>query len=94
MAVIEVNGKEVMRFAIGAGQASRDFTVKGIQGKRTFKISDGRVRMVRSACRDRICVGVGWIDSPGRSIVCLPNRVVIRVTGKRGGGGKVDSVTE
>ncbi|HEY5493052.1 MAG TPA: NusG domain II-containing protein [Candidatus Anoxymicrobiaceae bacterium] len=94
LAVIEVNGKEVMRFALGAGQASRDFTVKGIQGKSTFKISDGRVRMVRSACRDRICVGVGWIDSPGKSIVCLPNRVVIRVTGKRGGGGKVDSVTE
>ena len=94
LAVVEVNGKEVMRVALGAGQASRDFTVKGVQGKSTFNVVDGKVRMVRSACRDKICVGVGWIDSPGKSIVCLPNRVVIRVTGKRGGGGKVDSVTE
>ena len=94
LAVVEVNGKEVMRVALGAGQASRDFTVTGVQGKSTFNVADGKVRMVRSACRDKICVGVGWIDSPGKSIVCLPNRVVIRVTGKRGGGGKVDSVTE
>jgi len=94
LAIVEVNGREVMRVALGAGQASRDFTVKGVQGPSTFNVADGRVRMVRSDCRDKICVGVGWIDSPGRSIVCLPNRVVIRVTGKRGGGGKVDSVTE
>ena len=83
-----------MRVALGAGQARRDFTVAGVQGRSTFQVSDGRIRMVRSACRDKICVGVGWIDTPGRSIVCLPNRIVIRVTGKRGGGGKVDSVTE
>ena len=94
LAIVEVNGKEVMRVALGAGQARRQFTVKGVLGPSTLMVQSGRVRMVKSTCRDKICVGAGWVDSPGKSIVCLPNRVVIRVTGRRGGGGKVDSVTE
>ncbi len=93
IAVIEVNGKSVMRIALGKNQSSRRFEVRGVSGISTVEVKDGRVRMVESACRDKLCVGVGWIDSRGREIVCLPNRVVLRVTGRRG-GGEVDSVTE
>jgi hypothetical protein len=93
LAIVEVNGREVRRVTLGSGQAARTLTVKGWQGPSTFEVKDGRVRMVKSACRDKICVGVGWIDSGGRSIICLPNRVVIRVTGKRK-SGKIDTVTE
>ena len=93
LAVVEVNGREVRRVALGAGQASRALTVDGWQGPSTFEIEDGRVRMTASDCRDKVCVGMGWIDTPGRSIVCLPNRVVIRVTGGRK-AGNVDTVTE
>ncbi len=91
MAVVEVNGKAAMRVTLSAGQPAREFTVNGWQGRSVFEVKDGRVRMVRSACRDKICVGFGWVGTSGRTIVCLPNRVVIRVTG---GSGKVDSVTE
>ena len=93
LAVIEVNGREVRRVTLGSGQAARTITVNGWQGPSTFEVKDGRVRMVESACRDKICIGVGWIDSDGQSIICLPNRVVIRITGKRK-SGKVDTVTE
>ncbi len=96
LAIIEVNGKEVKRVALGDGQKTRTVTVRGVNGPSTIEFGRGRVRMLESRCRDRICVRRGWIDSRGDTIVCLPNRVVIRVTGKRGtgGGGLVDSVTE
>lgn len=96
MAIVEVNGKEVRRIALGDGQPARKVVVHGVNGKSTIEFKDGRVRMVDSHCRDKICIGMAWVDAQGRSIVCLPNRVVIRVTGKRGnsGGGNVDSVTE
>jgi hypothetical protein len=94
LAIIEVNGKEVKRIALGDSQPSREFTVRGVLGPSTLQVKDGRVRMLRSTCRDKICIGVGWIDAPGKAVVCLPNRVVIRVTGQRGGKGKVDTVTE
>ena len=94
LAIIEVNGKEVKRIAIGGGQPERKFIVHGVNGTSTVEVKDGRIRMVRSTCRDKICIGVGWIDSRGKEIVCLPNRVVVRITGKRGGNGRVDTVTE
>lgn len=96
MAVVEVNGKEVKRVALGDGQKTRTLIVRGVNGASTIEVKGGRVRMLESRCRDRICIRQGWIDSRGETIVCLPNRVVIRVTGKRGtgGGGQVDSVTE
>jgi hypothetical protein len=93
LAIVEVNGKEVRRVTLGSGQPARTITVKGWNGPSTFEVKEGRVRMVKSTCRDKICIGVGWIDTGGRSIVCLPNRVVIRVTGKRT-SGKIDTVTE
>jgi hypothetical protein len=93
LAVIEVNGREVRRVTLGANQPARTITVEGWNGPSTFEVKEGRVRMVRSTCRDKICIGVGWIDTNGRSIVCLPNRVVIRVTGTQK-SGKTDTVTE
>jgi len=93
LAVVEVNGREVRRITLGSDQSARTITVEGWNGPSTLEVKEGRVRMVKSACRDKLCVGVGWIDSGGRSIVCLPNRVVIKVTGTRK-SGKIDTVTE
>ena len=93
LAIVEVNGREVRRVAMGDSQASRKFTVRGWQGPSTLEVKGGRVRMLESACRDKICIGMGWVDTSGRSIICLPNRVVIKVTGNRK-SGKVDTITE
>jgi hypothetical protein len=93
LAIVEVNGNEVRRITLGSDQPAKTITVKGWNGPSTFEVEAGRVRMVRSSCRDKICIGVGWIDTAGRSIVCLPNRVVIRITGSRK-SGKIDTVTE
>ena len=52
-------------------------------------IRDGKVWMASSTCPGEDCVHAGAISAPGRSIVCLPNRVEIR----RGcGDGGVDMV--
>ena len=93
LAVVEVNGREVLSITLGRGQPRRSFEIDGWQGPSVIEVEDGRVRMVSSHCRDKLCVGMGWMDSGGRSIVCLPNRVVIRITGKPA-GGDVDTVTE
>jgi hypothetical protein len=94
LAIVEVNGKEVKRIALGDGQPDRKFVIHGFTGTNTVEVMDGKVRISKADCRDKICIGVGWIDSQGKEIVCLPHRVVVHVTGKRGGKGKVDTVTE
>jgi len=93
LAIIEVNGKEVRRLELSDKQGYRTLTVQGTLGDSTVAVENGKVWMAKSACRDRLCVGMGRIDSTGQSIVCLPNRVVIRITdGAK--PGSVDAITE
>lgn len=47
----------------------------------TVTVADGKVFFSDSDCPGRDCVHSGRISSPGRSLVCLPNRVEIRVAG-------------
>lgn len=92
-AVVEVSAKKVLRIELSADQPGKTYTVRGMLGPSTIEVEKGRVRMLASTCRDKICVGTGWVDAPGKEIVCLPNRVVIRITGERK-PGRVDTVTE
>ena len=65
-------------------------TVLDIEGdyKNTVSVSGGKVRISEADCPGEDCVHSGAISSPGRSIVCLPNRVEVRITGM----GDVDFV--
>ncbi len=80
---VTANGKEVARFSLQEGE--RTLSVQGFQGESLIEVKEGRVRMVDSACPDKLCVRTGWISRPGESAVCLPNRVVIEVLGGEGG---------
>ena len=47
-----------------------------------LEIRDGSAAITASDCPGGDCVHSGWIERPGRSIVCLPNRVEIRLEGE------------
>jgi len=47
----------------------------------TIAVQNGRAAIIRSDCPGEDCVHSGWISAVGRSIVCLPNRVELRITG-------------
>lgn len=44
-------------------------------------IKDGQVQMSYSDCKNQICVEDGKISRTNQSIVCLPNKVVVEITG-------------
>ena len=46
-------------------------------------VKDGKVAIVESDCPGADCVHSGWISGKGRSLVCLPNRVEIRIEGEQ-----------
>ena len=56
-----------------------------VQGKYLNRVTvrDGRVCVSESDCPGEDCVHSGWISRPGQSIVCLPNRVEIRLEGTK-----------
>ena len=49
-----------------------------------IRIQNGKVGIVEADCPGNDCVHTGWISAPGASIVCLPNRVEIRIVGSGG----------
>jgi hypothetical protein len=57
-----------------------------------ISVRGGKVGFIRSDCPDKICVHTGFLSIPGQVAVCLPNRVVMRVTSK-GKGLDLDSVS-
>ncbi len=48
----------------------------------TVVISGGYVWVENSDCRDKTCEHTGKINRAGQSIVCLPNGVVVSITGQ------------
>lgn len=55
-------------------------------------VRSGRVAIIRSSCPGGDCVRSGWISRAGRSVVCLPNCVELRIVAKDS-SGEVDVVT-
>ena len=47
----------------------------------TIRLEPGRVRIGESACPSQDCVHTGWVSRSGGQIVCLPNRLIITITG-------------
>ena len=85
--VIEQNGD---LFATYSLNEDRTVTVEGAKTTNIVKISNGEVIMSESTCKNQVCVRHSAISRSGESIICLPNRVVVRIEGK---GGGYDAVT-
>ncbi len=64
-------------------QENMTLTIPG-EYENVVQIQDGRVAIIEADCPGNDCVHTGWISTPGASIVCLPNRVEIRIVGSGG----------
>lgn len=48
----------------------------------TFRIDENGVTMISSDCQNQVCVRTGTINEVHQSIVCAPNKVVIKIEGE------------
>lgn len=52
-------------------------------GKNVIEIKNNSVNMIESTCSDKICTKQKPINKAGELIVCLPNRVVVEISGTK-----------
>jgi len=71
--------------------AETDINVKGPLGETRVEIHDGTAHVISSPCRDKICIQAGHVSRAGEWIACLPNKVFLKIEGKRTSG--VDAQT-
>ena len=76
-AFVEVyqDGEMIQRFPLSE---DREFQVTGGYIN-TVTIRDGKAAITQSDCPGGDCMHNGWVGDSGRSIVCLPNGVEIRI---------------
>lgn len=74
------NGALVKRIPLSA-QEEFIFTADYVN---TIRVWEGQVSIIHSDCPGMDCVHSGAISSPGRSLVCLPNGVEVRIVGNSG----------
>lgn len=67
---------------------SVDKDMEILDGKMTVQVKDGKISVKDSDCTEQLCVSSKAISTDGGMIVCLPNKVVIKVT-----AGEVDAIT-
>lgn len=62
-------------------EQDREVAVEGPVGRTVVAIHEGHVHVAEASCRDKVCISMGAVSTPGAWIACLPNRVFIRVLG-------------
>ena len=87
-AEIRMNGEMIHEMPLGE---DAEFTVEGVYTTHV-SVRNGQVAITESSCPGGDCMHSGWIRENGRSIICLPNRVEIRVVGGAPEENEVDAV--
>ena len=87
--VITQNGLETGRYPLSQdrtvliGEENGDYNL--------LEIKDGAVAVTDANCGDHTCVRTGAVSRSGQSIICLPHKVVVTVSG--GAADGVDAVS-
>jgi len=81
-AVITLDGAEQARIDLSTVTEPYTLTYTGKTGVTdVVEVSPGKIRVKEATCPDQVCVRQGWIETGVAPIVCLPNRLVIKITG-------------
>jgi hypothetical protein len=64
-------------------------TISGERGPVIVEVKNHAIRIIESDCQNHFCVKSGAISKHNQIIVCVPNRIVIRILDKPG----LDAIT-
>ena len=57
----------------------KQYTVKGYNGDVVIETSKNKVRVVEEESPRHLCSKQGWVTSSFEPIVCLPNKIIIKI---------------
>lgn len=89
IAKISQKGRVLQEIDLTQVKEPYSFVIEGENGAlNTVQVEPGRICISEASCPDQVCVHQGWISDSSEPIVCLPNQVIIQITG---GGSQVDA---
>ncbi len=86
-----VDGREYAVYNLKEITDSKTVEIKTDNGYNILELNSEGARMLDSSCPDKTDIKMGKITKPGQIILCVPNKVTVKITGK--GKLNVDKVT-
>ncbi len=74
-AVLEVEGEVLYRFDL---RRQGEIAIDALPGV-DFSVGQGSIRIKHNTCQRQICVKGGAIASPGESIICVPQKILLYI---------------
>ncbi len=93
-AVVTVDGGTVVTLPLYppyTSEESQFYRLDSIPYPLVLEYKTGAIRVSEYHCPNGDCARVGWISQSGQQIVCLPNRLVVKLQG--GGSQSYDVIT-
>ncbi|MBN2010184.1 NusG domain II-containing protein [candidate division KSB1 bacterium] len=88
-AIVEINGTIVKKVPL---DHDGTYAFQGLLGETTISIHRHEVSIISSPCPRHYCMESGTIRRPGDILVCVPNRISVRITAESQSG--FDIITE
>lgn len=81
VATVQLNGSTLATVDLSQVQSAYEIPVGGAYPL-TVLVEPGAISVKQASCPDKICVRTGKISSPGQTIVCLPDKLIISIAGQ------------
>lgn len=81
IADIYIDGELYRRVNLSAVTEPYDIEITTQYGSNTVHVQQGCISVTEADCPDHVCMAMGELTQAGRSIICMPHRLVITLEG-------------
>lgn len=90
--VVTVDGREVLRRPLAV---ENRYEIEQDDGSlNVIRVENGAVFMEEANCRDGLCIRQGKMKNGAKTIVCLPHKVVVQLTGDAPRSSDLDVIVQ
>ena len=85
--IVKIDGVETASYSLSENRSFEIRTGKNSESINVVVIENGKAYVSEADCPDGICKDYRPVSFVGETIVCLPHKVVLEVTGEKNDGG-------
>lgn len=90
MLIVEQDNRITHSYSLSANQT---LELSGQLGPSIVEIKDGSARFVSSPCPNKVCIGMGTAAKSGDILACVPNHLLLRISGHTASESDHDLIT-